>query len=57
LSIILFAREIVQNNQASLSLRYPLLVSSIFGLLHGFGSVLADIGLPEHEKNDRFIVF
>ncbi len=40
--------EIAKQNQASLSLRYPMLVSSSFGLLHGFGfaSVLAEIGLP-----------
>ena len=59
LSIVFLAREIVQNNQTSLSLRYPVLVSSTFGLLHGFGfaSVLADIGLPEHEKLTALLCF
>jgi len=59
LSIVLLAREIVQNNEASLSLRYPVLVSSTFGLLHGFGfaSVLADIGLPAHEKITALVCF
>ncbi len=52
LSIIFLAWEIAKNKKNSLSLKYPLLVSSSFGLLHGFGfaSVLADIGLPETEK-------
>jgi hydrogenase/urease accessory protein HupE len=52
LSIVFLAREIAKNNKDSLSLNYPVLVSSSFGLLHGFGfaSVLADIGLPETEK-------
>jgi len=52
LSIIFLAWEIAKNRQNSLSLRYPVLVSSSFGLLHGFGfaAVLSDIGLPETEK-------
>jgi len=52
LSIVFLAWEIAKNKQDSLSLKYPILVSSSFGLLHGFGfaSVLADIGLPETEK-------
>jgi len=52
LSIVFLAWEIAKNKQGSLSLKYPILVSSSFGLLHGFGfaSVLADIGLPETEK-------
>ncbi len=46
------AVEIAKHNTSSLSYRYPVAVSSSFGLLHGFGfaSVLADIGLPETEK-------
>lgn len=52
LSIVFLAWEIAKNKQDSLSLKYPILVSSSFGLLHGFGfaSVLVDIGLPETEK-------
>lgn len=48
LSIVLLAREILVNDPRSLSVRYPVLVASSFGLLHGFGfaSVLSDIGLP-----------
>jgi hydrogenase/urease accessory protein HupE len=49
LSIIFLASEIAKQNQASLTYRYPVAVSSSFGLLHGFGfaSALMEIGLPE----------
>lgn len=59
LSIVFLAWEIAKNNGASLSLKYPVLVSSTFGLLHGFGfaSVLADIGLPENEKLTALLCF
>lgn len=52
LSILFLALEIVKNNRDSLSFKYPVLVSSVFGLLHGFGfaSVLSDIGLPSKQK-------
>ncbi len=52
LSIVFLAWEIAKNSKDSLSLKYPILVSSSFGLLHGFGfaSVLAEIGLPQNEK-------
>lgn len=59
LSIIFLAWEIAKNNKNSLSLRYPVLVSSSFGLLHGFGfaAVLSDIGLPETEKTLALLSF
>ena len=59
LSIVFLAWEIAKNNKDSLSLNYPVLVSSSFGLLHGFGfaSVLADIGLPETEKVMALLCF
>lgn len=49
LSILFLAVEIARNNRTTLTWRYPILVSSTFGLLHGFGfaSVLSDIGLPQ----------
>jgi len=52
LSIVFLAGEIAKNDKTSLSMRYPVIVASSFGLLHGFGfaSVLADIGLPTDEK-------
>lgn len=54
LSIVFLATEIVKNKKASLSFRYPIAVSSSFGLLHGFGfaSVLMELGLPQ---NDQFL--
>jgi len=59
LSIVFLAIEIAKNNQQSISLRYPVLVSSSFGLLHGFGfaSVLAEIGLPLNEKVTALLCF
>lgn len=52
LSIVFLASEIAKNRRDKISFRYPILVSSSFGLLHGFGfaSVLAEIGLPQNEK-------
>ncbi len=49
LSVVFLATEIAINNRKSLTFRYPIAVSSSFGLLHGFGfaSVLSDIGLPQ----------
>ena len=51
LSIIFVAAELARQNRASLSWRYPVAVSSGFGLLHGFGfaSVLKEIGLPMND--------
>lgn len=59
LSIVFLAMEIAKNNDSSLSIRYPVLVSSSFGLLHGFGfaSVLAEIGLPANEKIMALLCF
>ena len=59
LSIIFLAWEIVKNRKHSLSLRYPVLVSSSFGLLHGFGfaAVLTEIGLPVAEKTLALLSF
>ncbi|MCJ8318089.1 MAG: HupE/UreJ family protein [Colwellia sp.] len=59
LSIVFLATEIAKNSfnnsqKTSLTYRYPVVVSSSFGLLHGFGfaSVLLELGLP---KNDQFL--
>lgn len=59
LSIVFLAVEISKQREHSLTLRYPVLVSSSFGLLHGFGfaSVLADIGLPREEKLSALLSF
>lgn len=59
LSIVFLATEIAKQQPYSLTLRYPVLVSSSFGLLHGFGfaSVLSDIGLPTDEKMAALVSF
>jgi hydrogenase/urease accessory protein HupE len=59
LSIVFLALEIVKDNPVSLSMRYPVLVASSFGLLHGFGfaSVLGEIGLPQGEKITALLFF
>lgn len=51
LSIVFVAAELVRPARETLTWRYPMLVSSGFGLLHGFGfaAVLGEIGLPQTE--------
>lgn len=51
LSVVFLAVEIARGDEGSLTFRYPIVVSSSFGLLHGFGfaSVLREIGLPQTE--------
>jgi hydrogenase/urease accessory protein HupE len=59
LSIMIVAGEIWRNDRSTLSWRFPLVVSSGFGLLHGFGfaSALADIGLPQTEVPLALLAF
>ncbi len=61
LSIIFLCYEIVHHHQtrSSLTYRYPVTVSSTFGLLHGFGfaSVLAEIGLPKSHLTEALLFF
>jgi len=47
-SIVILAAEIARGNKGTLSYKYPALVATGFGLLHGFGfgGALAEIGLP-----------
>jgi hydrogenase/urease accessory protein HupE len=51
LSILFLAREIAQPHPEGLAARYPIMVSSSFGLLHGFGfaAALREVGLPTKE--------
>jgi hydrogenase/urease accessory protein HupE len=51
LSILFLAREIARPYPDSLAGRYPIFVSSSFGLLHGFGfaAALREVGLPTKE--------
>ena len=59
LSVVFLAVEIARGNEASLTFRYPIAVSSSFGLLHGFGfaSVLREIGLPQTELPVALLFF
>jgi len=51
LSILFLAREIARPDPYGLAHRFPIAVSSIFGLLHGFGfaAALREVGLPARE--------
>ncbi|EED35016.1 conserved hypothetical protein [Luminiphilus syltensis NOR5-1B] len=59
LSILFLAHEIAVADRSSWTWRYPVLVSSSFGLLHGFGfaAVLGDIGLPQTELPAALLFF
>ena len=61
LSILFLATEIAKfhTNRQSLTYRYPVVVSSIFGLLHGMGfaAVLSEIGLPQSSKITALLFF
>ncbi len=59
LSVVFLAVEIALQKKDSLTYRYPIAVSSSFGLLHGFGfaAVLADIGLPQVEIVTSLLFF
>jgi hypothetical protein len=59
LSVVFMAWEIAKGDKQSLTHRYPIAVSSSFGLLHGFGfaAVLRDIGLPQTELPTALLFF
>lgn len=61
LSIVFVALEIVRSmhGHAGLTTRYPWLIASIFGLLHGFAFAgsLAEIGLPSHNIPGALFLF
>ncbi len=59
MSVVFMAWEIVKGDDSSLAYRYPVAVSSSFGLLHGFGfaAVLRDIGLPQTELPTALLFF
>ncbi|MEJ7925751.1 HupE/UreJ family protein [Sphingobium sp. AN641] len=59
LSIVFLAVEIYKGPRDTLSWRYPIAVSSSFGLLHGFGfaAVLGQIGLPQTELVTGLLFF
>lgn len=61
LSIVFLCYEIIHHHQTkgSLTYRYPILVASSFGLLHGFGfaAVLGEIGLPTKHSLEALLFF
>ncbi len=59
LSVLFMAWEIAKGDESSLVHRYPVAVSTSFGLLHGFGfaAVLRDIGLPQTELPTALLFF
>lgn len=59
LSIVFVASEIAKGSRETLTYRYPIAVSSSFGLLHGFGfaAVLSGIGIPRTEIPASLLFF
>lgn len=59
LSIMIVAGEIWRSDRTTLTWRHPMLVSSVFGLLHGFGfaSALTEMGLPQTELPLALLAF
>jgi len=59
MSLVVLAVELTRRSQDSWSRRYPLLMSSAFGLLHGvgFASALTEIGLPQSQAVTALISF
>ena len=59
LSIMFLAAEIIRGPRQTLTWRYPVAVSSTFGILHGFGfaSALHEIGLPQTEVPMALLAF
>jgi len=59
LSIVFLATEIAKGKRETYTWKYPVTVSSTFGLLHGFGfaTVLNEIGLPQTEVVTGLLFF
>ncbi len=59
LSIVFLAREIILDKHTTLTWKYPITVSTSFGLLHGLGfaSALNEIGLPQIEIPAALLAF
>jgi len=59
LSIVFLAHEIAVGSKDSWTWRYPIIIASSFGLLHGFGfaAVLRAIGLPQSELPAALLFF
>ena len=59
LSVLFLAGEVAREGSDSFSHRYPIVLSFVFGLLHGFGfaSALGEIGLPTRELATGLLCF
>ena len=59
LSIVILASEVVKGRHDSLTWRYPISASCVFGLLHGLGfaAALSEIGLPQTELLTGLLFF
>lgn len=59
LSVVFLASEIARSHRDTLTWKYPIVVSSSFGLLHGFAfaAVLGEIGLPQTELLTGLLFF
>jgi hydrogenase/urease accessory protein HupE len=59
LSVVFLAAEVLRNDASTISQRYPILLSFVFGLLHGFGfaSVLSEISLPTRAVAQGLLFF
>lgn len=59
LSVLFLAIEVAKGRRANLTWRYPIAVSSSFGLLHGLGfaAVLMEIGLPQTQVVTGLLFF
>ena len=59
LSIMVLAAEILRDDRSTLLWRHPMLITSGFGLLHGFGfsGALMEIGLPPTELGLGLLAF
>lgn len=59
LSVLFLASEIARDDKNTVTWRYPIAVSVLFGLLHGLGfaAVLNEIGLPQIELATGLLFF
>jgi hydrogenase/urease accessory protein HupE len=59
LSVLFLAGEVARRSTDDVSHRYPVVLSFVFGLLHGFGfaSALGEIGLPRGELVTGLLFF
>jgi len=61
-SIVFLARELMvakSSEKAGVTIQHPVLMTALFGLLHGFGfaSVLSDIGFPQQQIAPALLSF